>query len=113
MGEREGGSQLDLWTSCHVDIQTTVWTTGLALGLTVLAFALLWGRWWEHGAGPDRSESFCINGPLAAGPAGWPRHVDAAATSLFLSGRGDLNSRPLDPQSSALTKLRHGPMRRF
>src|SRR6266542_145545 len=26
------------------------------------------------------------------------------------SGRADLNRRPLDPQSSALTKLRHGPM---
>ena len=26
-----------------------------------------------------------------------------------LSGWGDLNSRPLDPQSSALTKLRHSP----
>src|SRR5204862_3773744 len=28
------------------------------------------------------------------------------------SGRADLNRRPLDPQSSALTKLRHGPMLR-
>jgi hypothetical protein len=28
---------------------------------------------------------------------------------LYLSGRPDLNRRPLDPQSSALTKLRHGP----
>src|SRR5438093_4307575 len=27
------------------------------------------------------------------------------------SGRADLNRRPLDPQSSALTKLRHGPYR--
>jgi hypothetical protein len=25
------------------------------------------------------------------------------------SGRADSNRRPLDPQSSALTKLRHGP----
>src|SRR5262245_60318234 len=25
------------------------------------------------------------------------------------SGRGDLNSRPLAPQASALAKLRHGP----
>ena len=30
-------------------------------------------------------------------------------TCIFLSGWGDLNSRPLDPQSSALTKLRHSP----
>src|SRR5215207_3147684 len=28
------------------------------------------------------------------------------------SGWGDLNSRPLDPQSSALTKLRHSPYQR-
>ena len=28
----------------------------------------------------------------------------------MLSGRGDLNSRPSDPQSDALTKLRHGPI---
>jgi hypothetical protein len=33
---------------------------------------------------------------------------------LFLaSGWGDLNSRPLDPQSSALTKLRHSPLLNF
>ncbi len=29
------------------------------------------------------------------------------------SGWGDLNSRPLDPQSSALTKLRHSPSSRL
>ena len=29
--------------------------------------------------------------------------------SLRASGWGDLNSRPLDPQSTALTKLRHSP----
>jgi len=28
---------------------------------------------------------------------------------LLSSGRADSNRRPLDPQSSALTKLRHGP----
>ena len=32
-----------------------------------------------------------------------------ALTCRFASGWGDLNSRPLDPQSSALTKLRHSP----
>jgi hypothetical protein len=30
-------------------------------------------------------------------------------TCYFSSGRADSNRRPLDPQSSALTKLRHGP----
>ena len=42
----------------------------------------------------------------------YPR--DCARTELCderygLSGRADSNRRPLDPQSSALTKLRHGP----
>jgi hypothetical protein len=35
------------------------------------------------------------------------RYYDQA---FFLSGRADSNRRPLDPQSSALTKLRHGPL---
>ena len=36
---------------------------------------------------------------------GWPRR-----TNLFpMSGRRDLNPRPLDPQSSTLSKLRHAP----
>ena len=29
---------------------------------------------------------------------------------VFVSGRQDLNLRPLDPQSSALTRLRHCPV---
>jgi hypothetical protein len=33
----------------------------------------------------------------------------ADLTAPLSSGWGDLNSRPLDPQSSALTKLRHSP----
>jgi hypothetical protein len=38
-----------------------------------------------------------------------PVRFAPSLTWTFLSGWGDLNSRPLDPQSSALTKLRHSP----
>jgi hypothetical protein len=34
----------------------------------------------------------------------------ALEQAFCLSGRADSNRRPLDPQSSALTKLRHGPL---
>ena len=61
---------------------------------------------------------------LAAARPGRPRqpeklgdHVGSAGqrlvplTRTFPSGWPDLNRRPLDPQSSALTKLRHSPLR--
>src|SRR5581483_5619960 len=38
-----------------------------------------------------------------------PVRVAPPPTCTLWSGWGDLNSRPLDPQSSALTKLRHSP----
>ena len=33
-----------------------------------------------------------------------------AASRITWSGRPDLNRRPLDPQSSTLTRLRHAPL---
>ena len=33
-----------------------------------------------------------------------------ALTTRYLSGRLDLNQRPPDPQSGALTRLRHAPL---
>jgi hypothetical protein len=37
------------------------------------------------------------------------RHILGIYQQFPSSGRADSNRRPLDPQSSALTKLRHGP----
>ncbi len=47
----------------------------------------------------------------AAGGRGEAPSSAGGASDLLLwwSGWGDSNSRPLDPQSSALTKLRHSP----
>ena len=36
-----------------------------------------------------------------------------ALTTRYLSGRLDLNQRPPDPQSGALTRLRHAPIFNF
>ena len=36
-----------------------------------------------------------------------------ALTTRYLSGRLDLNQRPPDPQSGALTRLRHAPIFSF
>jgi hypothetical protein len=42
---------------------------------------------------------------------GVSRKGERAYSLLDLSGWADLNRRPLDPQSSALSKLRHSPQR--
>ena len=73
------------------------------------------GKWVKKG--PSVPDQLAPGAP--AGRATDPDHHrrcrrgapwDAPSRDLpFPSGWGDLNSRPLDPQSSALTKLRHSP----
>ena len=62
---------------------------------------VLWDAHKRLAPNTDRKCEAATSEPVAA-------TVDAA-NYLAKSGRQDLNLRPLDPQSSALARLRHAP----
>lgn len=67
-------------------------------GIRTASLADKWSGWWELNPLPPSSELGRL--PLTIHPSKW-------------SERKDLNLRPLDPKSSALTRLRYTPFKLF